>query len=1041
MDSSNNMMVPSSVDPMQFQQTQQQSQPHIQHSPASQQPSHASLMHNGNGRLPSPGFQTPSYHVNPVVPLKRARPREDSVNISPRQTAGVLPNSRSQTPQSSISQTSSGQMYHLYAAGNHNVPQRPLSATPSFIPQLAQGAPNNGTPSPIMQTQVYKASNVGGTASAGQPPPPKRMATQSPSPFSPANQQHIFMQQGSPTSEHNVARSATPHGFPPQPQHSPGFSQGFAMQPQRAFSPPNGPGAALNVPQNFQATPQAQVMYNQMQRQQQQQQQQQHKLMQQSSQIPSGQNPMMPHHGRNLPVSTLPGSHPNPNAKITGRGAPNPDQFARSLQDFMQKRGTPLTTLTPVVGERQIHLFPFYLQVQRFGGHRTVAASGQWINVAQSLQLNPDSHPGIIDQLAQIYQANLAPFEDAYRKSTQTQHSASIPGPNTGLLSHQNIGKQLHMASQSPPKQTPQDASSTHYTGPSSNGFPVQNSSFPPNIAINKSVSNVSTHSSFPTNVPPGAVPFNATQIATKSVVPIQPAASGLPQQSDISQPGANQIRERHDLHFKPKVRGLDTHGGVDVAVLSGIGTEIVHLRPTVPTFNELGIIDVHALTMSLKSGLQAEVRLALDTLVTVSVESQWSLSLKSCEDLVETLVDVAESEVMLLKNNVTELAADHIFPPYEEVLRGCRQEANTLLAVPRVGSSFYELDRAADRLIAITTIFRNLSFFESNHDPLAESSVIKFVASVIDIICKTKVLLRSNNNALDFMKDMIIFLSNLSQSIILPGKQEALCLLRFILAFAPQPGPYYTGRRLPMFAPYHPSIHRYLPPAVDSLAKLLVRDEPNRGFFKDLYSSDSNTSRSWDLLTRSFALAISPIPVADNVRMMLSQAVEARKPYLEQGMLAAEILSGIAALEDSRLALSWLSSEDGFAHSLVRLVYFLSTQQQIIRPIGNRGGPYQDEGLPFSRIIQRGATVLRNLSMTSNEEYNYDGLLGSIETLNLMDTEADSLQSMFLAGMVSKKEILFGALMNQSIDANALGSMCEFTGFGGRNPEKDEIF
>ncbi|KAK6543228.1 hypothetical protein TWF694_007124 [Orbilia ellipsospora] len=1015
MDASNNMMVPSSVDPMQFQQNQQQPQPHIQHSPASQQTPHASLMHNGSARLPSPGFQTPSYHVNPVVPLKRARPREDSVNISPRQTAGVLPNSRSQTPQSGISQASGGQMYHLYAPGNHNVPQRPLSATPSFIPQLAQGAPNNGTPSPIMQTQVYKTSNVGGPASAGQPPPPKRMATQSPSPFSPANQQHIFMQQGSPTSEHNVTRSATPHGFPPQPQHSPGFNQGFAMQPQRAFSPPNGPGSAMNVPQNFQATPQAQM--------------------------PSGQNSMMAHHGRNLPVSTLPGSHPNPNAKITGRGAPNPDQFARSLQDFMQKRGTPIATLTPAVGERQIHLFPLYLQVQRFGGHRTVAANGQWATVAQSLQLNADSQSGIVEQLAQAYQANLAPFEDAYRKSTQTQHSASIPGQSTGMLPHPNIGKQLHMASQSPTKQHPQDASSNHYTGTPSNGFPAQNSSFPQNIAINKSITNVPTHSSFPTNVTPGAVPFNATQAANKSAVPIQPAAPGIPQPSDTSQPGSNPVREKHDLHFKPKVRGLDTHGGVDVAVLSGIGTEIVHLRPTVPTFNELGIIDVHALTMSLKSGLQAEVRLALDTLVTVSVESQWSLSLKSCEDLVETLVDVAESEVLLLRDNVTELAADTVFPPYEEVLRGCRQEANTLLAVPRVGSSFYELDRAADRLIAITTIFRNLSFFESNHDPLAESSVIKFVASVIDIMCKTKMLLRSNNNTLDFMKDMIIFLSNLSQSIILPGKQEALCLLRFILAFAPQPGPYYSGRRLPMFASYHPSVHRYLPPAVDSLAKLLVRDDPNRGFFKDLYSSDSNAGRSWDLLTRSFALAISPIPVADNVRMMLPQAVEARKPYLEQGMLAAEILSGIAALEDSHLALSWLSSEDGFAHSLVRLVYFLSTQQQIIRPISNRGGPYQDEGLPFSRIIQRGATVLRNLSMTSHEEYSYDGLLGSIETLNLLDTEADGLQSMFLAGMVSKKEILFGALMNQSIDANALSSMCEFTGFGGRNLEKDELF
>ncbi|KAF3918409.1 hypothetical protein ABW20_dc0106996 [Dactylellina cionopaga] len=1029
MDPSNNMMMPSSMDPLQFQQQQQQQ---FQHSPVSQQqPPHASLMHNGNARHPSPGFQTPSYHVNPVVPLKRARPREDSVNISPRQTTGVLPSSRSQTPQGGVGQVPSGQMYHLYGAGNPNVPQRPLSATPSFIPQLGQGAPNNGTPSPIMQSQVYKTPNTGTGASASQPPPPKRMATQSPSPFSPANQQHMFIQQGSPNSEHSGTRSVTPHGFSAQP--SPGFNPGFAMQPQRAFSPPNAPGAPINVPQNFQGNPQAQAMYNQMQRQH------QHKMMQQSAQMQTGQNQMMQQHSRNMPVSTLPGSHPNPNAKISGRGVPNPDQFARSLQDFMQKRGTPIASLTPHVGERQMHLFTLYLQVQRFGGHRSITANNQWTSVAQSMQVNTDAHPGIPDQLAQIYQANLAPFEDAYRKSTQAQQPVS--GSTSNMLSHQNLGKQSQIISQSPTKQQPQEANAANYQGPSSNGFHTQNTSFQQNIPHNKPISNATTHSSFLPAVAGGALPFNPNQISSKAV-PVQSVPAAAPAQlSDPSQQVNTPTREKHDLHFKPKVRGLDTHGGVDVAVLSGIGTEIVHLRPTVPTFNELGIIDVHALTMSLKSGLQAEVRLALDTLVTVSVESQWSLSLKSCEDLVETLVDVAESEVLLLRENAAELETEPLFPPYEEVLRGCRQEANTLLAVPRVGSRLYELDRAADRLIAITTIFRNLSFFESNHDPLAESSVIKFVASVIDIMCKTKMLLRSNNNTLDFMKDMIIFLSNLSQSIILPGKQEALGLLRFILSFAPQPGPFSSGRMLPMFASYHPSVHRYLPPAVDSLAKLLVRDEPNRGYFKELFSAEPGTGRPWDLLTRSFALAISPIPVADNVRMMLPQAVEARKPYLEQGMLAAEILSGIAALEDSHLALSWLSSEDGFSHSLVRLVYFLSTQQQLVRPMGNRGVSYQDDAQPFSRVIQRGAIVLRNLSMTSSEDHKYGGLVGSIESLNLLDTEADSLKTIFLAGMASKKEILFGALMNQSMDAKALSSMCEFTGFGGGDIDKDDIF
>ncbi|KAF3274096.1 hypothetical protein TWF970_008090 [Orbilia oligospora] len=946
MDASNNMMMPSSMDPMQFQQGQQNQQgqqgqnqqnQHMQHSPITQQSPHASLMHNGNSRHPSPGFQAPSYHVNSVVPLKRARPREDSVNLSPRQTPGVLPGSRSQTPQSGVGQVPSNQVYHLYGAGNPNVPQRPLSATPSFIPQLSQGAPNNGTPSPIMQSQVYKTPNSSSVAGPGQPPPPKRMATQSPSPFSPANQQHMFIQQGSPTSEHSVTRSVTPHGFPQQPQPN----SGFTMQGQRAFSPPNGMNQAMNMPQNFQPNPGAQAMYNQIQRQQQQ------KMMQQSTQI-QGQNPMIQHHGRNITVSTLPGSHPNPNTKITGRGGPNPDQFARSLQDFMQKRGTPITSLAVLLGDRQIHLFSLYLLVQRFGGHRSITATNQWHSVAQSLQLNTELHSGVVEQLAQVYQNNLAPFEDAYRKSTQAQHNLPMQALNANPVPHLGMGKQPQGTSQSPAKQPSQETSTSNFQTPSPGAFQNQNSQFQGGLPGNKSIPPAPTHSAYPPTTVSGATQFNHPQIATKSQQ-LQPAPAGQPQPPDIAQPAGAPTREKHNLHFNPKVRGLDTHGGVDVAVLSGIGAEIVHLRPTVPTFNELGIIDVHALTMSLKSGLQAEIRLALDTLVTVSVESQWSLSLKSCEDLVETLVDVAESEVSLLRDNVVVLDIEPSFPPYEEVLRGCRQEANTLLAVPKVGSCSYELDRAADRLIAITTIFRNLSFFESNHDPLAERGVI-------------------------------------------------------------------------------------------NLAKLLVRDDPNRGYFKELFTSEPVTERPWDLLTRSFALAISPIPVADNVRMMLPQAVEARKPYLEQGMLAAEILSGIAAKEDSHLALSWLSSEDGFSHSLVRLVYFLCTQQQVARPINGRGPSYQDDGQPFARIIQRGATVLRNLSLTSADGYNFDGLLGSIESLNLLDTEADCLKNMFLAGMASKKEILFGAMMNQNVDARALGYMCEFSGFAG-NVDSDEVY
>ena len=105
---------------------------------------------------------------------------------------------------------------------------------------------------------------------------------------------------------------------------------------------------------------------------------------------------------------------------------------------------------------------------------------------------------------------------------------------------------------------------------------------------------------------------------------------------------------------------------------------------------------------------------------------------------------------------------------------------------VARFGSLEHELEQASDKLICITTIFRNLSFFESNHKALADPNVVRFLSGVIERLGTSKLLLRTNTNTLDFMNDIVIFLSNLSHSIILPSENEALDPLHLILAFIP---------------------------------------------------------------------------------------------------------------------------------------------------------------------------------------------------------------------------------------------------------------
>ena len=106
----------------------------------------------------------------------------------------------------------------------------------------------------------------------------------------------------------------------------------------------------------------------------------------------------------------------------------------------------------------------------------------------------------------------------------------------------------------------------------------------------------------------------------------------------------------------------------------------------------------------------------------------------------------------------------------------------------PDFGTVEYDLDRAADRLICITTLVRNFSFYEANFAVLGQAEILKLLSYVIRNLGTKEMLLRSNRNTLDFMKDVIIYLSNLSTSLNLPGKEEALCILHFLLAFAPTP-------------------------------------------------------------------------------------------------------------------------------------------------------------------------------------------------------------------------------------------------------------
>jgi SWI/SNF chromatin-remodeling complex subunit SWI1 len=957
---------PSSFDPSQFQNPQLQQ------------------------RLPNgvrmPAFNAPAYQTNPVVPSKRPRPREDSLGTSPRQAPGMLPNSRSQTPQ---------QNPYPGFQQNNVPPQHAPQQTPY---SHLQNENANASPSPVMGNQL----RPGGV--------PQRVSTASPHPFSPAAQQ---FPQASPSQSEHGSRVDTPQGNNPytqNPGYPQGYNQNFTPPPGRTSAPPQSGMSAPHMPQPHiqqqpQMFPQGQQAGQQPQARPQntleqqkmlyQMQLQQRNLMNaQRGNLQPGANAMAkgPMQGPNGQAAGMRPQQPS----AQGRPNANADSFMKNLVAFMQQRNLPLD-MNPVVGDRQISLIQLYMAVVKFGGYKRVTAQSGWGQVALSLQFNPVQQQAVPHQLKAHYERNLHQFEEAWALNQQRQKAAMMqqnpnmagPGPQMSptkpmapqaaqtqaFLEQQRLmGYQQYPQSTPTPQATPvKQVSQIHHTQPAVTGFstPQQHQGPVHPMGVQGHGRNSLSRS---VDVTP---PQNGGLFPIPSPISAGKAGGLVASSAHANAAGPTEPPPSTEVHLSDvlgtKSRQLDSWGGVELSSLGNLGERLAGVRCVDPELPEIGILDIHALTMSLQSGLHSEVRLALDVLTKMSFEPRLQVDLRACEDLVESLIDCAEVQVEMLAESTAEVSDVMLITSYEDVVRGCRSEQEGVQDYPSYNTSDYTLDRAVDKLVCITTILRNFSFYEMNHPALADELVIKFLCVVIRYLGTRNMLLRTNQNTLDFMKDVIVFLSNLAQTIELPGREQALCLLHFLLAFAPCPPPTNIGSDVVTFSSYDPALHRYLPPAVDGLAKLLARDEPNRSHYKTIFASDVASTPPFDLLTRTFALAISGIPdeKQDSKRGNLMTIVESRKPFLMQGMLAAEILANLAPGYETGVAKSWLASDDGFSQNLCRLI--LSLCLETSAPSHPRA-PAIPKGVDDDAILHitmGGVAVLRRLAEKSRDPEN----------------------------------------------------------------------
>ena len=687
--------------------------------------------------------------------------------------------------------------------------------------------------------------------------------------------------------------------------------------------------------------------------------------------VPGGKQPGQMPNGQQLPAHMRP-QHPN-------RGN-NSEAFMKSLTAFMIARGKQLNP-SPVVDNRPVSLLQLFQASMSRGGYKAISQNNQWSSIAQILGFPPAQHPAAGHQLKAHFEANLLEFEayaaQQYGKKTmppQPGGGQGVPPPAQTPGKQVLSGQMSPTASQAPAVMQPQNQTSSKPMPPggrhaSVNGFPTPQLSHtqvpgtPGHSRNSMSRSaEMTSHAEFQSS---GHVPVakGSPSLPPKSPHAVVTTASATTARLPAS------FRKDRDVYL-PCSRELYTYGGFDLMPLARLGEDLELYVPDTPRYNELGNIDIAALTRSLQCGIHAEVRLALDTLATITGRSPIPLQLTLCEDLLEAIVECAEEQLDMLVDNTVEVSDEILIASYEDVVRAHRTDALSIHDVHAFSTDDYDLDRAVDRLLCLTTVLRNLSFIPENMELLAEDFVIKFLSVAIRYLGTRNMFLRTNANTLDLMKDVVVLLSNIAQEVELPGKEQALSLLQFLLAFAPGPVPSTSKDQL-FFSPYNPALQPYLPLAVDSLAKLLARDEPNRQHYKTLLSADGSGSISFDLLTRTFALAISPIPdqTKDPPRPTSPRLFTAgRETCLMQGLLAADIIASLAPGHESGLTRTWLSSGTGFAQNLFRLIRVLSSQfegsQSVARP--RRNHQSRDDGPVY--MVRLGMSMLRKLSQKARD-------------------------------------------------------------------------
>lgn len=367
--------------------------------------------------------------------------------------------------------------------------------------------------------------------------------------------------------------------------------------------------------------------------------------------------------------------------------------FIMTLNDFMARRGTPLTH-QPVINNKKVNLLFLHLLSQKLGGPQQLTrainnlqqqplqqpnpftAMCQKLNLFDGVNIQQDfnSRSRIEKETASVYVQYILPYEqysltpngsrELQAKRLQFQKQILIKLQQQQQPQQQQQQQPPQQQSQQPQPQIPQQqlalkpplrqVSQSHNMSPPAIQSPAINNVPTPGVQQSPVALSAPTPQQRKTsqasqsnhNSPAIQSPYTLQQNISRSNSVVNTPQQQLKKENASVKPSptiaeAEPSEPNVIKNYVPLRKLLDTHNGFDIKALSQLANEIEMTKPVYLFAPELGSINIHGLIMALKNyhGVDdGEIYSALNTLLVTTLDSNYTFKITDVPELLDVL-------------------------------------------------------------------------------------------------------------------------------------------------------------------------------------------------------------------------------------------------------------------------------------------------------------------------------------------------------------------------------------------------------------------